>query len=190
MASSSIKNHYQTLGVAPTATQDEIKAQYRALVLKFHPDVNETEEAKATFILLQEAFETLGEEKSRIVYDEELRIANAPIFRGEPWPTKKYKYAKPEQTNQQQQRNNNTTSNPRQNLAEWEQAHYGIPVTNNNQLFWPRGEKEENMSDHQLYFRYRAQRLKRGGGHIWSFTPNKKFSTIPSLFMYIVRRNA
>ena len=31
-------NHYELLGLAPTATADEIRAAYRTLVQIFHPD--------------------------------------------------------------------------------------------------------------------------------------------------------
>jgi curved DNA-binding protein len=32
--------HYQTLGVAPAATQDQIKRAYRKLARRYHPDVS------------------------------------------------------------------------------------------------------------------------------------------------------
>ncbi|KAJ2924491.1 hypothetical protein H1R20_g12602, partial [Candolleomyces eurysporus] len=54
---------FQTLGVSPQSTADEIKHAYRALVLKWHPDRYEKDKAMATkrFIEINEAYKQLTE---------------------------------------------------------------------------------------------------------------------------------
>lgn len=65
-------NHYATLGVAPTATQDQIKRAYRKLARRFHPDVSHEPVAEERFKDVAAAHETLIDAERRRRYDAEL----------------------------------------------------------------------------------------------------------------------
>ncbi len=61
---------YQTLGVDRGASQEEISKAYRELARKYHPDLNpDDESAKKHFQAVQSAFDVLGDEKKRKMYD-------------------------------------------------------------------------------------------------------------------------
>lgn len=59
-------DHYQTLGVAKTATPDEIKKAYRKLASQHHPDKGGD---TATFQKIQTAYDTLSDPNKRQHYD-------------------------------------------------------------------------------------------------------------------------
>lgn len=65
------KSYYDALGVSKTATKQEIKKAYQKLAKKWHPDVNKAPEAEAKFKEAAEAYEVLGNEGKRKLYDEE-----------------------------------------------------------------------------------------------------------------------
>jgi len=65
------RDYYATLGVPRTATEKEIKAAFRKLARKHHPDVNQgSKESEARFKELTEAYEVLGDPEKRSTYDE------------------------------------------------------------------------------------------------------------------------
>lgn len=71
------KNYYDTLGVQPTATQDEIKQAYRKLSIKFHPDKNNGDSfLEEMFKSINEANEILSDPKKRKEYDSTLESIN------------------------------------------------------------------------------------------------------------------
>jgi molecular chaperone DnaJ len=65
------RDFYDILGVARTATNDEIKAAYRTLALKYHPDRNlGNKESEEKFKEAAEAYEVLSDTKKRQTYDQ------------------------------------------------------------------------------------------------------------------------
>ena len=64
------KDYYKILGVPKTATPKEIKAAYRKLARKYHPDVNKGDaKAEARFKEINEANEVLSDPAKRQRYD-------------------------------------------------------------------------------------------------------------------------
>ncbi|MEX0750795.1 MAG: DnaJ domain-containing protein [Dehalococcoidia bacterium] len=65
-------DHYATLDLPRTATQDEIKRRYRRLMREVHPDANVSDpEATRKAARINHAFETLGDPVKRRTYDEQ-----------------------------------------------------------------------------------------------------------------------
>lgn len=64
------KYFYQTLGVEPDASLEEIKSEYRWLARRFHPDQNDGDERAAKrFRDITEAYEVLSKPNERAQYD-------------------------------------------------------------------------------------------------------------------------
>lgn len=63
-------DYYAVLGVARDADEKEIKAAYRRLARKYHPDVNPGDKsAEAKFKEISEAYEVLSDPEKRKLYD-------------------------------------------------------------------------------------------------------------------------
>ena len=65
----SAKDYYSILGVPKNADKADIKKAYFQKAKKFHPDVNKEAGSKEKFSEINEAYETLGDEQKRQVYD-------------------------------------------------------------------------------------------------------------------------
>src|ERR1700719_4839873 len=74
------RDYYELLGVARTASGEEIKRAYRKLAVKFHPDKNPDDpHAEEKFKELGEAYDVLMDGDKRAAYD---RFGHAAFAQG------------------------------------------------------------------------------------------------------------
>ena len=63
------RDYYEVLGVPRNASQDEIKAAFRRLARKYHPDVSDEPDAEERFKEINEAYAVLSDPQKRAAYD-------------------------------------------------------------------------------------------------------------------------
>jgi molecular chaperone DnaJ len=77
------KDYYAALGVSASASQDEVKKQYRKLAAKLHPDRNPNDpKAAERFKDLSEAYQVIGDPEKRKQYDDMRRLGAFGGFGG------------------------------------------------------------------------------------------------------------
>jgi curved DNA-binding protein CbpA len=73
--------YYNILGLARNASKEEIKKSFRKLSLKYHPDRNATNEnAHSIFIVINNAYKILVNEKTRKQYDAYLEKYENKVY--------------------------------------------------------------------------------------------------------------
>ncbi|XP_071860202.1 uncharacterized protein [Bombus fervidus] len=127
------KTHYETLGLQPTATYNEIKSAYYKLTLKYHPDKNKSEFAKEMFNEISNAYDVLSKYETRKKYDRTQMITqdlqNLNNKRYEMFKTKDIQLYRNQFTNTF-------------NFDEWVQQHYSDAFQKNILL-----KERQNMKD-------------------------------------------
>lgn len=77
------KDYYKILGVDKNATDAEIKKEYRKLAKKYHPDVNQNNEAASNkFKEINEAYEVLSdkEKENNMICSDQIIILVVEII--------------------------------------------------------------------------------------------------------------
>lgn len=78
-----MRDPYEVLGVAKTASAKDIKAAFRKLAKKHHPDQNPDPKSKDQFAAASQAYEIVGDEKNRAAFDRgEIDASGKPRFQG------------------------------------------------------------------------------------------------------------
>lgn len=73
-----IKDYYKVLGVSADAGEDEIKAAYRKLAKKYHPDSHPGDKTcEEKFQEINEAYSVLSDADKRKKYDEEVQTRSS-----------------------------------------------------------------------------------------------------------------
>ena len=73
-----MENYYETLEVSKNASKEVIEKAYKALALKYHPDVQSNNKDKKIsedkFKTIAEAYEILSDEQKKKQYDEKFEL--------------------------------------------------------------------------------------------------------------------
>ncbi|MFT4975227.1 MAG: curved DNA-binding protein [Myxococcota bacterium] len=78
-----MRDLYSVLGVSRSADQDSIKKAYKKLARQYHPDLNKDPAAGDRFKEINAAYDVVGDEKKRKLYDDFGEASTKPGFNAE-----------------------------------------------------------------------------------------------------------
>lgn len=80
LLSAAMSDYYQVLGIAPSATEEEVKRSFKKLAVKYHPDKTDNKDHHQLFIKINEAYETLKSPEARRKYNSKFGISPKPDY--------------------------------------------------------------------------------------------------------------
>jgi molecular chaperone DnaJ len=93
-------DYYETLGLRPDASEEDIRRAYRRLAKNSHPDTSGRAESSERFRQVEEAYETLRDSGRRRDYDRTRAASEAPRAARQAWrpakPAAGWGFARPE----------------------------------------------------------------------------------------------
>lgn len=130
------KTHYDCLEITPKATQSDVKSAYYKLSKKYHPDINkENISAADKFRDIAEAYEVLGNVKSRKLYDRGMLVRGDTV---QDYPSSKpeepvpddYKHAPfYHSRNKPSSKRTSADQKVKYDMDAWTKAHYSETFT-------------------------------------------------------------
>jgi len=78
-----MRDPYQVLGVTKSASSEDIRREYKKLARQFHPDLNPEPAAQERFKEVNQAYELIGEDEKRKLWDEFGEVSTKPGFDAE-----------------------------------------------------------------------------------------------------------
>ncbi|MFM7545714.1 MAG: J domain-containing protein [Synechococcales cyanobacterium] len=80
------ENYYRLLGLHPSASVHQIRAAYRELSKRFHPDTTDltTDEATVKFYHLNQAYGVLSNPERRLLYDQSIGYSRIAVIQPPP----------------------------------------------------------------------------------------------------------
>lgn len=145
-----VLNHYQILGIPENADSRQIKAAYRSLAKRCHPDTNHGSEAAAElFRQLNEAYRILGNEQLRKAYDQKIAAQKPPP---KPEPAKPKPQPKTADRPDPQQKFNNFLYSVLGAILETPDQSSEIRPRNKASPTAPKTRKTPNKPDFNFYY--------------------------------------
>lgn len=165
-------DYYKVLGIARTANLGEIKAAYRKLALKWHPDVAGKAGAER-FQKLTVAYETLSDRTKKRQYDSDFVHAGgfsrpwSPEDARPGWRANRPQTAyNPAGYAARRQRDKPMVDSQKFNLDEWEAQHYGEDANDGGQSSPRSNVRSKSWMDmggansHQDYFKSKMKKQR------------------------------